>query len=196
MRDIQGKASDSLTKAAADMKKYYDRRRAPVPDYKAGDKVWLDGSNISPLDPQRSLTISVYGPFIIEHLIPPNAVRLKLPPTMHIHPVFNVVKILPFHEDALAHPIDQTRPPPAVTHTVPRYEVESLRDIKAKGRGFQYLVHWLGYPNEEDEWVNASELRQNSPDLVAEFHIKYPLSLDPWLQTKSDNCRFDQSLLH
>ncbi len=31
MRDIQGKASDSLTKAAANMKKYYDRRRAPVP---------------------------------------------------------------------------------------------------------------------------------------------------------------------
>ncbi len=62
---------------------------------------------------------------------------------------------------------------------MPRYEVEFLRDIKTKGRGFQYLVHWLGYPNEEDEWVNASELRQNSPDLVAEFHTKYPLKPRP-----------------
>ncbi len=115
MRDIQGKASDSLTKAAADMKKYYDRRRAPVPDYKVGDKVWLDGSNISTTRPSKKLDDKRYGPFIIEHLIPPNAVRLKLPPAMHIHPVFNVVKILPFHEDALVHPIDQTRPPPAVT---------------------------------------------------------------------------------
>ncbi len=121
MRDIQGKASDSLTKAAADMKKYYDRQRAPVPNYQVGDKVWLDGSNISTTRPSKKLDDKRYGPFIIEHLIPPNAVRLKLPPAMHIHPVFNVVKILPFHEDALVHPIDQTCPPPAVTHTVPRY---------------------------------------------------------------------------
>ncbi len=72
---------------------------------------------------------------------------LKLPPGMNIHPVFNVVKISPYHEDTVVHPIDLTRPPPEVTHTVPRYEVEFLRDIRARGRGFQYLVHWGRIPH-------------------------------------------------
>ncbi len=59
MCDIQGKASDSLTKAAADMKKYYDRRRAhPFPTTRSEIKYgWMDLTS-PPLDPQKSLTIS------------------------------------------------------------------------------------------------------------------------------------------
>lgn len=174
MRKMRETAKTALEKAAADMKKFYDRRRAPVPQYKVGDKVWLDGSNITSSHSSKKLDDKRYGPFIIEQLLPPNAVRLKLPASLHIHPVFNVVKILPFHEDTNMHPVEKTRPPPAISQGIERYEVEFLRDIKPKGNGFVYLVHWKNYPNEDDSWVAASELRRNAPKTVHEFHKKYP----------------------
>ena len=57
-------------KAADNMKKHYDRKCNPVPGYKVGDKVWLDGSNIETNKPSKKLDDKHYGPYVIESLIP------------------------------------------------------------------------------------------------------------------------------
>ena len=36
------------------------------------------------------------------------------------------------------------------------------------------MVHWKGYPNEEDTWEPASTLTQDAPDLVAKYHKDNP----------------------
>lgn len=179
MRQIRILASEALENAAKDMKKYYDAHREAPHKYSVGQYVWLDGSNISTSRPSKKLDDKRYGPFPIEKIISDNAYQLTLPESFNVHPVFNVVKLRPFHEDKTLHPLDQTRPPPAVTHTVERYTVDFLRDIKTAGRGFKYLVHWKGYPNEEDTWENASELRREIPKLVHEFHQQNPLKPRP-----------------
>ena len=43
-------AKAALTKSKDDMAKYYDQRHTPAPDYKPGDKVYLDASDIQTLE--------------------------------------------------------------------------------------------------------------------------------------------------
>lgn len=46
--------------------------------------------------------------------------------------------------------------------------VEKIMDARKRGQGMQYLVHWLSYGQEEDEWLVGSELVDNA-------------ALDEWL---------------
>ena len=56
-------AKAALTKSNDDMAKYYDQRRTPAPDYKPGDKVYLDASDIQTNRPSRKLSHCRLGPF-------------------------------------------------------------------------------------------------------------------------------------
>lgn len=47
MKKIREEVGAALGKAAADMKKYYDIHRKDSVEYKQGDKVWLEGTNLS-----------------------------------------------------------------------------------------------------------------------------------------------------
>jgi hypothetical protein len=48
-------AEEALTKAASDMKKYYNKHRGETPKYAIGDKVWLDASNVMMDRPMKKL---------------------------------------------------------------------------------------------------------------------------------------------
>ena len=47
MKKIREEAAAVLEKAASDMKKYYDRGRQDIPQYQVGDKVYLEGLNVT-----------------------------------------------------------------------------------------------------------------------------------------------------
>ena len=47
MKSAVDEAQSALVKAQDDMKRYYDQRRTPAPEYQPGDKVWLDSSDIN-----------------------------------------------------------------------------------------------------------------------------------------------------
>ena len=38
------------------------------------------------------------------------------------------------------------------------YYVHDIVDERKQGRGYQYLVHWVGYSPKEDRWIAGSEL--------------------------------------
>ena len=38
------------------------------------------------------------------------------------------------------------------------YYVRDIVDEHKRGRGYQYLVRWVGYGLEEDHWISGSEL--------------------------------------
>ena len=46
MRESLEEAKATLTKAKDNMARYYDQRHDPTPEYKVGDKVYLDASDI------------------------------------------------------------------------------------------------------------------------------------------------------
>ena len=54
----------------------------------------------------------------------------------------------------------------------PEYEVECIlkKRVRKYGKGMrvEYLVHWKGYPNEDDTWEPRSNL-DNCQDMLMEF---------------------------
>jgi hypothetical protein len=84
-------AKAALTKAASDMKKYYDKHHGETPKYTVGDKVWLDASNVTMDRPMKKLDHKRLGPYTITKVLSNNAYQLKLPTSMKVYPVFSVV---------------------------------------------------------------------------------------------------------
>jgi len=86
----------ALEKAQADMKKYADKKRSDVEEYKVGDLVMLSTKDLKyQIIGRRTekLTERFIGPYKIKKIISLNAVELKLPSTIKIHPVVNVSRI-------------------------------------------------------------------------------------------------------
>jgi hypothetical protein len=58
------------------------------------------------------------------------------------------------------------------------YVVECIRDSRVRRGRLEYLVHWEGYPREEDTWEPANELKRGKKkaflDMIAEFHRLHP----------------------
>ena len=52
-----------------------------------------------------------------------------------------------------------------------QYEVEQILDERNHGRWKkkQYLVKWKGYPDSDNQWLDAKEM-ENAREMIAEFH--------------------------
>ena len=174
IQETQANAKLALERAAVSMKKYADLHRSAQPTYSIGDKVWLDASNLKTNRPAKKLDDKRLGPFPIEKVISPTAVRLTLPAQWNIHPVFHVSLIRPYAENTLLHPDPHERPAPLLVDNEEHYEVEAILNSRPHGRGLQYLVHWKGYPHEDDQWLPRSQLLQSCPEAIADFHRLHP----------------------
>ena len=137
-------------------------------EMKVGDRVWLEGKNLS-IRGTRKLLPKRYGPFKITEQIGQVAYRLELPPSMRVHNVFHVDLLLPYKETE-AYGQAYSRPTPDLIEGEEEYEVESIRDARRQGRGrkLQYLVHWKGYPASDDSWVDHQDL--HAPELLEEYY--------------------------
>jgi len=96
MKEIQEEAKAVLGKVQADMKKYTDKKRLDVEEYKVGDLVMLSTKDLKYQMVRRrieKLTERFVGPYKVKEIISSNAVKLELPSTVKIHPVVNVSRI-------------------------------------------------------------------------------------------------------
>jgi hypothetical protein len=102
-------AKSASAKAKDEYAMYYNRRRELASIFVPGDRVWLDGSDITTNRPSAKLSHRHLGPFTIEACVGLGAYRLNLPFSLRcIHPVFPVVKL----SAALPDPIPGHRPAP------------------------------------------------------------------------------------
>jgi hypothetical protein len=62
-------AKAALTKAKDEYAMYYNRHWEPAPVFTQGDKVWLDGSNITTNRPSSKLSHQHLGPFVIDKCV-------------------------------------------------------------------------------------------------------------------------------
>jgi hypothetical protein len=174
MKKIREEATAALKKAASDMKKYYDKGRQDAPQYQVGDKVYLEGLNITTDRPSKRLEDRRYGPFRIVAKVGERAYKLHLPPTWrNIHPVFNTVLLRPAKTPTSSIQQKPAPPPPVMTPKGVEYEVEEVLDSRMRRGQLQYLVKWVGYPREENSWVPERNM-QNAKRKIQEFHERFP----------------------
>jgi len=96
MKKIQEEAKAVLGKAQKEMKKYTDRKRAEVNEYKVGDLVMLSTKDLKYQMVGRrteKLTERFIGPSKIKKIISSNVVELELLSTVKIHLVVDVSRI-------------------------------------------------------------------------------------------------------
>ena len=96
IKEIQEEAKAALGKAQEDMKKYADRRRSEVDEYKVGDLVMLSTKNLKYQMVGRrteKLAERFVGSYKTQKIVLSNTVKLELPSTVKIYLVVNVSRI-------------------------------------------------------------------------------------------------------
>ena len=96
IKEIQKEAKAMLGKVQEEMKKYADRKRGEVDDYKIGDLVMLSNKDLKYKMVGRrteKLIERFVGPYKVKKIVLSNTVELKLPSTVRIHLVVDVSRI-------------------------------------------------------------------------------------------------------
>ena len=96
IKEIQEEAKVVLKKAQEDIRKYTNRKRSDIDEYKVGDLVMLSTKDLKYQMVERraeKLTERFVGPYKIKKIISSNAVKLKLLSTVRIHLVVNISRI-------------------------------------------------------------------------------------------------------
>jgi len=96
MKEIQEETKAALGKVQKEIKRYIDRKRTKVNEYKEGDLVILSTKDLKyQMVGKRTekLTKRFVGPYKIKKIILLNVVELKLSSTVKIHLVVNVSRI-------------------------------------------------------------------------------------------------------
>ena len=146
--------------------KYFNKKHKQQ-EFQRGELVLLSAKNLKQKRSNKKLSDKAIGPFRVRKRIGTQAYHLWLPPAYRIHPVFHVSLLEPY----------QRRPGDV---SVPEYPVPDLEDDdeigeveeilkKRKEKGvLKYLVRWVGYSKEYDQWV--SEENVHAEDLVEAFN--------------------------
>ena len=122
-----------------------NRRRVPAASYQPGQKVWLLARDLPLPTCSRKLAPRYVGPYIVEKMINLSALRLLFPPSLKVHPVFHVSQVKPVATSALSPPAPTPPPPRVLKGGDLVWEVSRILAARHRGRGFQYLVDWVGY---------------------------------------------------
>src|SRR5207237_2780924 len=96
MKDVHELCRTNLEHSREVMGKYYNRSRLAAPEYKEGDYVMLNGRNLKTRRQCRKFDHKLFGPFRIEQVISPMAMRLRLPRSWRIHNTFHVKLLEPY----------------------------------------------------------------------------------------------------
>jgi len=135
------------------------RSKKNSPPFSKGDQVWLDGWHLNRGHKFPKMDSLWEGPFKILEVLGPVTYKLRLPIQWNIHNMFHGRLLTPYHETNV-HRKNFPEPPPDLVNGEEEYEVESIRDHRKWGRGYQYLVVWKGYSDKT--WESESNLKNAS----------------------------------
>ena len=156
-------AQDNLNRAKISQSAQSNKSRTLTFPFRVGKRVRLSTFNKrNEFKTSGKLRVAKFmprfdGPFlIIATNESKSTVTLDLPSTSKCHPVFHTSEVLPYKEnDPLLFPSRQFSKPAPITDENGNEEflIRDIIDERRSGRSFKYLVHWIGYGEEENHWV-------------------------------------------
>ena len=165
MKQAQQDAKEALKKAAdLEVPRHFE-------PYQLGDKVWLEGHNLTTTHPTAKLAPRHYGPFPITCVVSRTSYQLKLPPQWKIHDVFHTTLLMPYKETILNGNQNQ-EPAPELVDRQPEWEVEQILRVRQHWHQVQYLIRWKGFSEAHDSWEPATNV--HTGELVKEFYKRHP----------------------
>jgi len=167
MKKVQEEVEAALRKTQEKMKKYADRGRKEMKEWRKGDQVLLSTKDLVFKErPSKKLTERYVGPYTIKEVVSSNAVKLRLPSLMRIHPVVNVSRIVRYKEQIKGQKKEEGKP--VEVERVEEWEVEKILNKKKMRRVEKYLIRWKGFTAEGDTWERKENLK-NAEELIKEF---------------------------
>ncbi len=170
-------AKQCMDAAQQRQKAYYDSHKVDV-TYHENDQVMLDTRNLR-RGPGSKLMPKWIGPFLVERMIGPAAVRLNLPSDMRIHPTFHVSLIKKYVPDPekpapttvipVGMDIDGT-PIWSVDHIVTHREIKRRVGRKYSRRYrtlYEYKVRWANCSESADTWQKPSDFSDHGASILA-----------------------------
>ena len=165
-----------LEAARERMVKYGNRKRTESHKYRVGDMVLLSARTLRTKRPSKKFDHKFHGPFQIEKVVTPAAMRLTLPRKWRTHPTFHVSELEPY--------IVGDRPVPDLAKVLreaddldasEEYDVEEVvASVKRRNRVL-YLVKWLGYPKKRDWTYEPYEnFSEGGLEKLREYHAANP----------------------
>jgi len=167
MKKVQEEAGAALRKTQKEMKRYADRGRREAEVWKKGDRMLLSTKDLVFKErPSKKLMERYVGPYAIEEVVSSNAVKLRLPSSMRIHPVVNVSQIVRYKEQVKGQKKEEGKL--IEVEGIEEWKVEKVLN-KKKIRGVEkYLIRWKGFTVEGDTWERKENLK-NAEELIEEF---------------------------
>ena len=142
--------------------------------YQLGDKVWLEGRNLTTTHPTMKLAPRHYRLFLITHIVSRTSYQLKLPPQWKIHNVFHTTLLTPYKETTLNGNQNQ-EPTPELVDGQPEWEVEQILQVRQHRCQVQYLIRWKGFSEAHDSWKLATNI--HTEELIQEFYKRHPKAI-------------------
>jgi len=159
-------ARDNLLHAKIQQSHHARDAHNPDPNYQINDMVMLSTTNRRRKYKKKGekRTTKFFrrwdGPFRITD-VHPEASTYTLDIRTNAYPVYHASELKPHHSnDPLLFPNCQLpQPGPIVTKDgLEEFSVDEIIDSRRRGRGWQFLVRWLGYGPQHDLWLPANEL--------------------------------------
>ena len=195
MKKIQEEAKAALGKVQVDMKKYADKKRLDIEEYKVGDLVMLSTKDLKYQIVGRrteKLTEKFVGPYKIKEIISSNAVKLELPSTVKIHLVVNVSRIRRYVGQVEGQKKEQ--PAPVIIEGEEEWEVERILNKQQVRGKDKYLVHWKGFTVESDTWEGRENL-ENTKEAIEEFEKEYQRDMEDMARQEREEGTFQRGEL-
>ena len=141
MKEIQEKAKVALEKAQEEIKKYTNKKRAEVDEYRVEDLVMLSTKDLKYQIVSRrtkKLTEKFVRPYKIKKVISSNAVELELLSTVKIHLVVNVSRVQKYIGQVKGQRKEQLAP--AIIEGEKEWEVKKILNKQQIREKNKYLV--------------------------------------------------------
>jgi hypothetical protein len=93
-----------------------------------------------------------------------STVTLDIPNAPNIFPTFHTSHIKPFRQnnDSKWPSCSLEKPGPVMVNDSPEYLVNKIIDHKKIGKSnYKYLVRWIEYGPEDDQWISGRDLDEN-----------------------------------